>query len=232
LKTLILLLIFGFLGLTGYGQHGGIYGEWYLIYYEVDGTSFPISAVEPPIGPSLTIGNGLEISGIAACNTYSGNFSFDAINDVLVVANFEATADPCQFQTHIDFEADYFNMFNTGTSFEYAIIYETNGTESLLLSLPNGDELFYHPYPLVLTSMDSELGMFHIYPNPVSDVLKIASEGVVITSVSIYSISGQVLCEVMKSATGKIDVSQLSEGIYFITIDSESGRHVQQFIKR
>lgn len=228
MKRLILFLGTILIGLNCFGQNGGIYADWHLTYYQVNGINFVVSGIVPPISPTLTIDNALEISGIAACNNYSGNFIYDAINDRLVVESFEATTSQCDFQIHTDFETDYFNFFTIGASFIYDIIYDTNGDEFLLITLPNVDELHYSPYPIILNSSDSELIEFDIYPNPASTVLSISSESS-IQQLAVYSVRGQQLIS-MDGNTDSIDVSFLVGGIYLLEIISENGRQVKKFI--
>lgn len=230
MKRLILFISASLITLTSFGQHGGIYGDWYLTYYEVDGTHFGVSAILPPISPSLTIGIDLEISGIAACNNYSGNFTYDVINDLLIVENIEATTNTCEFQSHTNFETDYFTFFTNGNSFSYAIIYGTNDDEFLQINLPNGDNLHYSPYPILLNSNDSGYVEFDMYPNPVSTILHVASERSQIAKLSVYATTGQPILTKLGPANS-IDVSLLADGIYFLEMVTETGRQVQKFIK-
>lgn len=68
-----------------------------------------------------------------------------------------------------------------------------------------------------------------IYPNPTSEILSInASEGVVVESAMVYSILGEQL---VVSSEKNINVSTLSEGIYFITIKTNQGRITKKIVK-
>ena len=68
-----------------------------------------------------------------------------------------------------------------------------------------------------------------LYPNPVSEILLInASEGISVQGTTVYSILGEQLFE---SSEKSIDVSSLSEGIYFVEISTVQGTLVKRIIK-
>lgn len=69
---------------------------------------------------------------------------------------------------------------------------------------------------------------FTIYPNPTSDYLNIQTEDK-ISEVSIYNIQGK---EILKSNLDRIDVSNLTSGIYLIEVKTNSGQSIQKFIKK
>lgn len=79
-----------------------------------------------------------------------------------------------------------------------------------------------------LSSNDFVLENFNIYPNPTSDVLNINLENnLTLEKVTIYNNAGQVVKEV-KEAT--VDVSTLSEGIYFVEVTTNQGKAVKKII--
>ncbi len=97
----------------------------------------------------------------------------------------------------------------------------------MLFAFP-GHELVYSTEQLSVqenTSAD-----FKIYPNPVSDQLFISSENLQVENIRIYEISGKQVLNIERSETS-IDVSQLTEGIYFIEVTSQEGTSSQRFIK-
>ncbi|MGV7106445.1 DUF7619 domain-containing protein [Flavobacterium sp. U410] len=72
---------------------------------------------------------------------------------------------------------------------------------------------------------------FVLYPNPVKDILNISGKNQAeIKSVEIYNIIGQLVIAVSNS-TGKIDISNLENGTYFIKVNSEKGSGNTKFIK-
>ena len=75
---------------------------------------------------------------------------------------------------------------------------------------------------------DFVLENFNIYPNPTSDLLNISLENnLTLEKVTIYNNAGQMIKEV-KEAT--VDVSTLSEGIYFVEVTTNQGRTVKKVI--
>jgi hypothetical protein len=68
---------------------------------------------------------------------------------------------------------------------------------------------------------------FSIYPNPVNSLLIIESNSV-IKKATIYSVQGK---ELIKTSNSKIDVSFLSKGIYFISVETIHKKIIKKFIK-
>jgi Leucine-rich repeat (LRR) protein len=129
-----------------------------------------------------------------------------------------------------------------------------NGNNENILNLyaRDNDDLFCidvddpsaAPYPgwsvenQVIFSDDCSLGQedflisqIAIYPNPVSETLFIASEGISIEKKTVYSLQGKLVLSEM-NASKTIDASNLSEGLYFIEISSSEGKSIQKFIKQ
>lgn len=69
---------------------------------------------------------------------------------------------------------------------------------------------------------------YQMYPNPVVDVLTINGGNGQIRIVNAF---GQVVFEVEHNSTSKIDVSELSSGVYFVSLMDETGIRTQQLIK-
>ena len=97
---------------------------WYLnnIYYEFD-PEVIVSEINPPISPTFIV-DGVNFSGQAACNTYTGTFSLFS-NSEYQVETFSKTNNDCEDQSHIDFESNYFGNFGIGYSY-YPLIVDGN----------------------------------------------------------------------------------------------------------
>ncbi|MGV6828298.1 MAG: FG-GAP-like repeat-containing protein [Flavobacteriales bacterium] len=92
------------------------------------------------------------------------------------------------------------------------------------------DILFFSEEALGLKDISS-LDKIKIYPNPTTDVLSISSENTVVKSLSVYSITGKkIVKQIVK--TNSIDVSDLSNGMYFLEVISEKGKSYHKFIKK
>jgi len=232
MKKLLLLFLGLFLSFQSFAQNGALFQTWYLTSYEMGaGSNYSISNISPHISPSLSIAVGLGYDGFGACNSYTGNFSYDATNDLLITEDFDSTLGLCDYQSHHDFESDYFSYFFNFIMdpVHYLIIYGDSGEEYLSLDFDNGYVLNYRNFPLAIS--DQNITQFKIYPNPLTNTLFINSENTQIEKIKVFSINGQQLIEVSRNANS-IDVSNLSEGLYFLEIFSSEGKSVQKFIKQ
>lgn len=74
---------------------------------------------------------------------------------------------------------------------------------------------------------------FSVYPNPALDVLNITSNELTINAISIVDINGRIVKQVSSNQTNaQVNVSDLTSGVYMITIESDNGSTVQKFIKQ
>ncbi len=79
--------------------------------------------------------------------------------------------------------------------------------------------------------VELEQELIAIYPNPVSDVLKISGlNGSVVAD--IFTIQGTRISSVIIEAAGEINVSDLSSGVYIIRLETEGENVVRRFLKR
>ena len=73
---------------------------------------------------------------------------------------------------------------------------------------------------------------FVIFPNPTSDNIHITSKKSEIKSVTIYSSLGKMVLQPKLIPSATIDLSHLTDGIYFLQIESDHGREVHKIVKR
>ena len=80
----------------------------------------------------------------------------------------------------------------------------------------------------------SELLNVSIFPNPATNILKIQLPNLVDSaSIILYSVKGQKIKEVVGiSKNAAIDLSNLSKGIYFISIETEKLSKSYKIIKQ
>jgi len=79
---------------------------------------------------------------------------------------------------------------------------------------------------------DPAKATFSIVPNPASDKVKISAE-INFHTVEVVSFLGQiVLSQSNASNTASLDVSALTNGIYFVRIVSDNGTNVKKFVKQ
>ena len=79
-----------------------------------------------------------------------------------------------------------------------------------------------------LSNLYFEKEELNIYPNPSSSNINIKlSNDSIIKKVTIYNNLGQ---SVIEDNRAKIDISRLSKGLYFLTIETNKGKYLKQFI--
>ena len=84
------------------------------------------------------------------------------------------------------------------------------------------------------TEEQSLTNRINIYPNPTQNQITIESQ-VVIDEINIIDINGRILNAIKLDEIAQnyqLDVSNLSNGIYFIEINSGKAKHIQKFIKK
>ncbi|CAM4292768.1 FG-GAP-like repeat-containing protein [Flavobacterium terrigena] len=86
-------------------------------------------------------------------------------------------------------------------------------------------------FPLSATSFNGK--EIKIYPNPTSDYLSISNlESINVSTMNIIDTTGKTIKKVTSNFT-KIDVSNLSEGIYILSIETKDGKKfAENFIKK
>lgn len=72
---------------------------------------------------------------------------------------------------------------------------------------------------------------FSIYPNPASNTIRLMSSDNTITAYSIYDAKGRIVMKDAISNSEHIDISSLTEGLYFITVVGKETSATQRFVK-
>jgi aminopeptidase YwaD len=68
-----------------------------------------------------------------------------------------------------------------------------------------------------------------VYPNPVVETLYIQLQpNDILTSVTLHTIKGQ---KILESTTNTLDLSSLTNGVYFLTILTNNGSSTKKIIK-
>ncbi|WP_165828985.1 T9SS type A sorting domain-containing protein [Flavobacterium sp. HTF] len=82
-----------------------------------------------------------------------------------------------------------------------------------------------------LSTPDFELANFQFYPNPVKEILTIDNTSV-IDGIEIFSLSGKsVLVKKINDTRSQIDLSHLSNGVYFLKVKSQGKERTIKIIK-
>lgn len=230
MKKLLLLLYTLFIPFYLFAQNPEIYGYWELSAINVDvNPPFEISEVEPPITPWLSINDLLEYNGFGACNSFSGNFIYDEIDNRYESVNFQRTTLTCETELHDDIESHYFGYFN-GILFPQPIsIYPFISNDGLKhLAVSFGSPGWWIDFIKVDLAIDDlTKNKLKIYPNPAQDILFIEYQQPIET-VKIYNLQGQLIKE---GSISSVDVSQLATGLYLVQVTVESKTITKKFIK-
>jgi hypothetical protein len=231
MKNKLLLFVVVLISAQSFAQNPDpeLFKTWYITEVVDDFGAWMVTDFTPRINPTLTLTETYSFSGEAACNTYSGTLSYDNSNNYFEILSFERTNDDCNIKSHNLFEGIFFEFFIVGHSFSPWVEDEGNGEQTFWTISPW--------YPL-LNGKNMPLGVNEyaasnviIYPNPVSNTLFVTSETPQIERLTIFSVSGQVVF-FEENDTNSVDVSGLSEGVYFLEITSEKEKSIQKFIKK
>lgn len=102
--------------------------------------------------------------------------------------------------------------------FDYNAPIETNYTLTFIQALDNADFSF--------------ADQFTLFPNPAGSQVNVKSKnGIAITSISLYSMTGQ-LVQTQLGALDTVDVSALQSGTYIIKVHTENGTASTRFVKK
>jgi D-alanyl-D-alanine carboxypeptidase len=81
--------------------------------------------------------------------------------------------------------------------------------------------------PLNTTVLEED--RFHVFPNPVGDILNVDIQNHHIKSIKIFSTYGELLLE---SCQNQIPISDLTSGLYLIQLETEKGNYWDKFVKK
>lgn len=164
--------------------------------------------------------------------TYGGPYlwAFDqGSSGVATIVQLDITGVPTGI-TH-DTQADLTGATNTGLA---GGLFFTNSFGSAAASiggLSQGVSLFVYertqPAGIEKTSLEN----LAIYPNPAQDALNISIGGEKVNAINIYTLEGRLVKNSIGSAKS-INVSELTEGVYVIEVQTENGTAIQKFVKK
>lgn len=166
-----------------------------------------------------------------ACQSLSGQFIEENNGIVTFLYPFGLSGDVCVDPDNADFEEKYFSFFPVGqnVSYSFEIIDEDDGSQTLIITTPEGDTLTYGNKPLSIA--ENQTNNFIVSPNPVENILSISMDDIHTSQVRIYSVNGKVLLN-SKNISQNIDVSDLKVGVYFIEVSVAEEKLLKKFIKK
>lgn len=88
--------------------------------------------------------------------------------------------------------------------------------------------------PLSISENEFATVNLSIYPNPANDVINISAGDLIINSIKITDINGRIIntIDVALSSTVEINVSDLTSGIYFLTVYTDQGVGTSKIVKK
>jgi len=91
----------------------------------------------------------------------------------------------------------------------------------------------YNLTPYIGVEEETEKLEFEIFPNPSKDHLHIKIKDIIEGDIIIYnSNSKAVLTKIHKGSSNKINISNLPNGMYFLTIHTDRQKYMKKFIKK
>ncbi len=109
---------------------------------------------------------------------------------------------------------------------------DASGTNNPISVTIDGDKTITANFSVNTLSVNEEEFpvAFKVYPNPVKNYLNIETKEEIRT-VKMYSMLGKEI-KVNDFSSGSIEVANLSNGIYFVMIKTDSGKGIRRFIKK
>lgn len=96
------------------------------------------------------------------------------------------------------------------------------------------NEVFYDNFSLVQDATASVDDVFasnlKIYPNPANEYITVESRNIKIKSLEIYSLLGQKMKSDLQLKNDKVDISDLSNGLYLLRVSAESGSSTRKIV--
>jgi hypothetical protein len=120
------------------------------------------------------------------------------------------------------------HSFDFTASNTFAVVYIRS-----LNSVDGATEVFYDNFSLTektLSVEDQIASKFKVYPNPASKFININSRNINISSVNVFNVLGTKVLERKELNDNKLDISSLSNGIYFLKISADNTTVTKKFI--
>ena len=207
--------------------------DWYLSSLEINGTSFPIPSNAEVDDAIIRFYDTTPFSFSASvCGELTGEISYPSKDTFLFPAPLIPTGDSCTMPVNQDFEAAFFNFFNSDLVFDYqtAVVDPDPPNYYVFITNANGDVATFTEKFIPLNTEAISEKPFALYPNPVSDKLFISAATHTDFKLRILNISGVVLKEDSGSSTA---LSGYPKGVYFVEItDGDGKRYIEKIIKK
>ncbi|MBJ7882238.1 T9SS type A sorting domain-containing protein [Gelidibacter salicanalis] len=92
----------------------------------------------------------------------------------------------------------------------------------------NSGDVIIYDLRAVLSTDSFKVDYFSFFPNPVKDILSVKlNEGLVFKQINLYNIQGQYL---FSAKTKVISTKNLQNGMYFIEVETDSGKSAKKIV--
>ncbi|WP_165453864.1 T9SS type A sorting domain-containing protein [Hyunsoonleella flava] len=218
--------------------------SWILSDFNINSESHAslISDFATPIKANFQTNSDKYFFSTSPCDTSSGEIILDKENATFTFLIIGTTLGGCNeesgdksqlLQEIVTKHNDFYNFYNSGTSFRYQILEENeNAPKTLVLINSNNDSATYFIDVLSLSG-NTSVSSFSIHPNPVQDNITITSKvSIENAHCTILNISGKIIKSYNGLNENTINVSALEKGMYFIKITTDNTTVItKKFVK-
>lgn len=236
-SSLFFLLVSGFV----YAQDPQLLAnDWHLMSVTLNGELFTPPMNNPEVNDiRLTFLADGETGSMTtySCNTGWGDISYvgnSGLDFSVIAWTLTTCSNPDSFMTDSVYVGFYTNA-TPGNTYTY-IIEEIAGLcwcppyNRLTVTAPNGNTAVFSSYFLDVDTFGKST--FSISPNPADDYLDVAMASAQSGQLALYDITGRLCRTQAISATGRVDVSGLTAGIYLLNITTKEGIASQKVVIR
>jgi hypothetical protein len=122
-----------------------------------------------------------------------------------------------------------FYVDSVATPLVYSLTDNQDGTFYLLITNDNGDIAYYGSEPFLSTSPISKID-FSVFPNPVTDILSVASSGFAVEKITVYGLNGKRFFT--EEGTNNVSLATLPSGLYIVEVSANGERNFQKIVKK
>ena len=207
---------------------------WYLEFIVISGEELPPPGEE---GEATVIPMDISLVDFntVVCDSHAcSEIDFIGGNDSFTLNSCVTGILGCEFNENEAYQNlyfyDFFNADFPPNTFDYSIT-TVGDKKTLTLTSSDGDQAIYSNQLLAVE--DQQLVDINIFPNPVTDILKLSTPINELISIHIYNINGQNVANFENKTQGlnEINIAGLDSSIYFLIVRTDNGLLTKRIIK-
>ncbi len=220
---------------------------WYLYVVEdSEGDTFYVEGYQPyggdPVIPQITPyviieEESLNFNGLGICNTFNGTLAQSPSHNSFRTVTADQTNFECGFYEDLD-EPTVIGPFGWVdpdpefyTIIDPQITTDSDGFQTLIYGTQPFVAYVCRNTP-ILSNEDFTKTAFSLYPNPTSGSLNFSSINTLVESVRVYSVTGTMVLQLsIHSSSNSMDVSSLTNGLYFVEMISAERQEIHKILK-